>query len=78
MMLIEIFLRHLEPWDWSVYYLDRICILSDSVDLLFVLLILLLCLLIGCLEISHLSSGLIILGTLGRDLRNDLLKIFLL
>ena len=59
-------------------YLYRVGVLCDGVDLLLVLLVLPLGLLVGRPEVSHLSSGLVVLRTLARDLSNDLLKLLLL
>lgn len=60
------------------FYLFYIGLLGGCVDLLFVLPVLLLCLVIQGLMLSHLSSPLFIIDTLGWDLCNDLLEIFLL
>lgn len=60
------------------FYLFYVSLLGGCVDLLFVLPVLLLCLVIRALMLSHLSSPLFILDALGWDLCNDLLEIFLL
>lgn len=49
-------------------YLDGVSLLSDSIDLLFVLLVLPLCLLICGLEVSHLNLSRFTLRTLRENL----------